>query len=163
MLTSAAISEDGQYRYSLTRTWRMWPSSSISQRGFVLFICLNPSTADGTVDDNTSRRCIGFATHWGYGSMVMANLFAYRSTDPNALLSVRDPVGPDNDRYLKRLGNSAAMIIAAWGTKGTLLNRDQTVKEMFRDRLAYLRLTKENHPEHPLYLPATLIPYPWRY
>jgi hypothetical protein len=92
MELSAAISDCKQYRYELRRSWD-------SSKPAVLFIGLNPSTADGSTDDNTSRVCINYAKRWGYGSLLLGNLFAYRSKDQSALRRVLDPIGPDNDAW----------------------------------------------------------------
>jgi len=103
---SAIISSCGKYRYEL---WRVWDDS----KPLVLFICLNPSTADHEKEDNTSRVCINYAQRWGYGGLVMANLFAYRSTEPAKLFEKDDPIGPENDFYLRKLSGEAEMPICA--------------------------------------------------
>jgi hypothetical protein len=74
--SSAVLSPDGVYRYRLDRVWGAGPR--------VLFVMLNPSTADATQDDPTLRRCLGFARDWGYGSLTVANLYAYRARGPQA-------------------------------------------------------------------------------
>jgi hypothetical protein len=153
MLRSADLSTCGQYRYSLTREWSQ-------SGGLVLFIGLNPSTADAMKDDPTIRRCASFAEAWGYGGLLMANLFAYRATDPADMLDVLDPVGPTNDACLRRMASKARLVVAAWGTHGTHLGRDAQVRAML-PRLHYLRLTKDGHPGHPLYLPGHLTPTLW--
>ena len=71
----AEISRDGVYRYRLTR--RLSPGNRT-----VLFVGLNPSTADATHDDQTIKRCVGYARAWGYDVLLMGNLHAYRATDP---------------------------------------------------------------------------------
>src|SRR5262245_38555366 len=93
MLRSAVFSPCRKYRYSLTRIWD-------AERPNVMFVGLNPSTADDQVDDPTVRRCIGFARKWRFGGMIIVNLFAYRSTDPNRLQEILDPVGPENDEHI---------------------------------------------------------------
>ena len=87
----AHFSRCGRYRYALRRTF---PAG----QGTVLFVGLNPSTADAHVDDPTIRRCMGFAAAWGHRELWVANLFALRSPYPDALLGADDPVGPRNDR-----------------------------------------------------------------
>ena len=126
-----------------------------------MFIGLNPSTADEANDDPTVRRCIRFAQSWGYGALCMTNIFAYRATDPADMLVQDDPVGPENDAYLRRLAAGAGVVVAAWGTHGTHMGRHKAVRAML-PRLHYLRLTKDGHPGHPLYLPAILKPVAWR-
>ena len=153
MNTAAILSPCRTYRYSLTREW----GSGIA----VLFVGLNPSTADETSDDPTIRRCIGFAREWGYARLHMANLFAFRSTDPSGMKNASDPIGPENDMHLLALANDSALTVAAWGTHGTFGGRHSTVRKML-PRLHYLRLTKDGHPGHPLYLPKSLRPIEWK-
>lgn len=147
----AVFSACEQYRYAL---WRRWNADAA-----VLFIGLNPSTADESVDDPTIRRCIGYAKSWGYGAMYMANLFAWRATDPAEMKQVPLPVGENNDAHLHRLINHVcALSIAAWGNHGTHKDRAAQVMMIYSHRLRYLRLTKSGQPAHPLYLPKTLTP-----
>lgn len=149
----ANISACGHYRYTL---WRKW-----AQGGTAMFVGLNPSTADATLDDPTIRRCIGFARAWGYGSLCMLNLFAYRATQPADMLAQTDPVGPENDDWLLRMTAQADVVVAAWGTHGAFKNRDEHVRSLLGGNLSYLKLTSGGHPGHPLYLPASLCPTPW--
>ena len=151
---NAQFSPCRRYRYSLRRNW-------IGGSGTVNFIGLNPSTADETLDDPTIRRCIGFAKLWGFESLVMLNLFAWRATNRKEIRRVSDPVGPDNDAALREhIIWPDRLTVAAWGTDGTHLGRADTVRAMFPE-LSCLRLTKDGHPEHPLYLPKDLTPAPY--
>ena len=160
MKKSAVLSPCRRWRYSLTRDRADW---AVPESGYVMFIGLNPSTADETEDDPTIRRCLRFAADWGYTGLVMANLFAWRATDPADMKAAADPVGPDNDQHLVQLARGARVIVAAWGVHGTHMGRDEVVKALPRiaGRLHHLRLTKDGHPGHPLYLPASLVPTPW--
>jgi hypothetical protein len=92
MERSATFDPTGRYRYSLGRRWSAGPTLAI--------IMLNPSQADGSVDDPTIRRCIGLAQGWGFGAIAVVNLFAYRSPHPKALRQTKDPIGPGNDAAL---------------------------------------------------------------
>lgn len=148
----AALSENRLYRYSLHRRWA--PTSPVR------FIMLNPSTADATADDPTIRRCMGFARAWGYGGIVVHNLYALRATDPRELLAHPDPVGPDNDRYL-RDADSAGLTVCAWGAHPAAARRADRVIGMLLGSGAaphHLGLTKAGAPRHPLYLPRTAEP-----
>ncbi|BDY04689.1 DUF1643 domain-containing protein [Ferrimonas sp. YFM] len=151
--SDAVISACQAYRYALTRVWD-------ADKPYVMFVGLNPSTADAVDDDPTIRRCIGFAQSWGYGGLVMANLFAYRATEPHVMMSAGDPVGPDNDDWLTRLGEKAGVVVAAWGNDGAFLNRSSQVHELLPN-LHYLKMNKSGEPAHPLYLKATLTPTAW--
>lgn len=153
---SATISACGQYRYDLWRTWNpAWP--------LMAFIMLNPSTADAEIDDPTIRRCIQFAKDEGCGRIVVGNLFAYRSTDPAALKLCSAPIGPANDTMLESIMNAADIIVCAWGAHGKFRNRGDIVLRQIKARGKVphcLRLTKRGQPEHPLYLPSALRPFP---
>lgn len=153
--------------FSPCRTWRYVlrreiASSRLACTASVLFVCLNPSTADETADDPTVRRCVGYARSWGFGKLVVCNLFGLRSTDPKALYAHADPVGPGNDDWLRWEAREAAMIVAAWGARGRLLGRGQRVEDLLqleeRRELHLLGRIKSGEPRHPLYLRADLDP-----
>jgi hypothetical protein len=146
-----------RYRYRLWRTWA-------TDKPRLLFVMLNPSTADAEKLDPTVRRCVGFAERWGYGSLEVANLFAFRSTDPSELYRAEDPIGPENDRHIKDAVRASRSVIAAWGQHGRLRGRDEEVVELVTDLadLHCLRRTKHGLPWHPLYLPGSLPPLLFR-
>ena len=156
MKTSGALlSADRMYRYSL---WRIWDESL----PVVMFVGLNPSTADESKDDNTIRRCIGFAKDWGYGGLYMANLFAYRATKPKDMKATPEPVGNDNNSILVELYNKADITIAAWSADGNFKNRDKEV-QLLLPKLHVLKINKDGSPGHPLYLKKSLTPMPWNF
>ena len=142
----AHISDDGVYRYSLRRTWDR-------RLGSCLFIMLNPSTADANRDDPTIRKCIRYAKAWGFGQLLVGNLFAFRATDKSAMLCQVSPVGPQNDETLVALASEAAVTIAAWGTDGGHLRRDQEVLRLLRPLTAIqcLGANQNGTPPHPLF------------
>lgn len=152
---SAIFSMDRRYRYVLSRQWGDTGRT-------IAFIGLNPSTADEKQDDPTIRRCIGYAKDWGFGGLRMLNLFAFRATDPAVMKAEPLPVGCDNDWHLLDSVNHCDLIVAAWGAHGVHQGRGDAVRQML-PRLHYLRLTKDGHPGHPLYLPKNLTPAEWPY
>lgn len=152
MKKDAYISKCGRFRYALWRSWQESPKS-------VMFIGLNPSYADAEKDDRTVTSCIGYATSWGYGGLIMANLFAFRSTDPGALWEAEDPIGQENDRWLLRLSHTTDMTVAAWGNDGAFLTRDQAVRRLIPDMYC-LKLTMQGQPHHTRGLSAALKPIP---
>lgn len=147
---NTVISSCEKYRYQL---WREWGSASAVDNSYVLFIGLNPSTADGLTDDPTLRRCISFSKKWGYESLCMVNLFAYRTTNPDMLYKVESPIGEENNQFLLNAVTNASITVAAWGNKGVFLGRDQEVKKMIKGQSYCLGLTKRKQPKHPLYIP----------
>lgn len=149
--------ESSPYRYELGRRLSVDPR-------VVAFIGLNPSTATAEVNDPTIRRCIGFASRWGFGQLVMLNLFAFRSTDPEGLRRVPDPIGPMNDAIVLACAQAADLVIAAWGAHPLAVPRARDLARALEAagvRLHALGRTKSGQPRHPLYLrsDAVLIPY----
>jgi hypothetical protein len=152
----AVFSPDMMYRYVLWRRWEKGPSR-------LVVIGLNPSTADSTKDDPTIRRCIGFAKREGLAGLIMLNLFAYRSTDPKALATVADPVGPRNNHFLIQgtLASVHTLTVGAWGANKFAQARAKECTRMLAPLLCF-GTTKSGAPVHPLYqrLDAPLRSYP---
>lgn len=154
-----------KYRYTL---WRKVPVSFTFEPractgSVVMFIGLNPSTADEVKNDPTIRRCIDFASRWGFPHLCMCNLFGYRATEPRDMKAQPDPVGPENDHWICEVAKDAGLIVAAWGTLGTHLDRNRKVLGLLAGLgkpVHLLKRTAAGHPSHPLYLPADLEPRP---
>lgn len=154
----AVISDCGKFRY---RLYRKWDCGSP-----LLFVMLNPSTAEADVDDPTIRRCIRFAQAHAYGGVEVVNLFAYRATDPKDLRRAGYPVGPENDQHIAEAVRDSAAVCVAWGASAAGLERPGIVLQQLRAlgvnrRLFCLRITRGGYPQHPLMLPSScsLMPY----
>lgn len=152
--SGAHFSDCRTWRYQL---WRIWDPSKRS----ILFIGLNPSTADETQDDPTIRKCIGFAKRWGYGSYLMCNLYGFRSTDPRGLKTIADPIGPGNDEGIKEFIKAAATVVVAWGCHKGIKDRADAVLKLIPDPQC-LRVTDGGYPGHPLYIPYSRELQPYR-
>lgn len=153
MLARATFSPDGVYRYRLLRRW--------SRGARVVWVMLNPSTADAQRDDPTIRRCIGFSRAWGFGAMEVVNLYALRATEPGVVRGHDEPVGPENDRYIVAAASRGAHVIAAWGAFPWAAARADHVLELLmraRRPVRCLGLTRGGHPRHPLYARADARP-----
>lgn len=153
--SGATFSPDRVYRY---RLWRSWGD----RERRVVFVMLNPSTADETEPDPTITKCIGFAKRWGFEALDVVNLFAYVSPYPKSLRDVADPVGPENDEMLRHVLAEAGRIVLAWGTHAP-------VRSLIADRLLQLHALglgphdnrksfrfgrcADGSPMHPLMLP----------
>jgi len=159
----ANFSECERYRYLL---WRCWDESLPG----CTFIMLNPSTADESASDPTITRCIEFAKLWGFGKIYVVNLFAWRSTDPGAMMVAEDPIGPENDFWITHACLNAPHIVCAWGNHGGHRNRSLEIMKFIELRKkveqsmpyltkpspmrAYaLKVNKTGQPAHPLYQP----------
>jgi hypothetical protein len=151
--SGAAI--EGSYRYAL---WRALDPQATKTR--VLFVMLNPSTADASNDDPTLRRCLGFARAWKFGSLEVCNLFALRSQKPDALRIARDPIGPKNDAFLRAALGRARLVVAAWGAHPLAERRAPRVLRLLLGAgdVFCLGTTKEGAPRHPLYVRGSSAP-----
>lgn len=150
------LSKCEKYRYQLWRQTGPYDPDNSSAYKFILFIGLNPSTADATLDDPTVRRLKGFAARQGYTQMALVNLYAYRSTDPKGLLNVSSPVGGMNDRYILHCAVHADKIVCCWGNG--LIDERRSVEvrygilKNFKHKCFVFGFTKNDQPKHPLYL-----------
>lgn len=155
---SAVFSPCGLFRYSLTRTFG-------GGQGRVAFLLLNTSTATAEINDPTIRRCIGFAQSWGYGSLEIVNLFAFRATDPRVMKRAADPIGPENDRHIIEAARTASLLVCGWGTHGAFRDRDREVMWLLRSvpvQPYCLEETKDHFPRHPLYISGNARPTIYR-
>ncbi len=146
----ASFSKCRRYRYVLRRNWNR-------QKPIVAFIGLNPSSANETSDDPTSRRCMGFANDWGYGGISLINLFAFCAHSPKSMMMAADPIGSENDRWIDRVISESDLVIAAWGNRGTFMDRANELHSRI-DNMYCLKLTERGQPMHPLYVKADIIP-----
>lgn len=155
MFVESGADIEGDYRYTLFRRWGSGRS--------VCWLMLNPSTADAEQLDPTLRRCARYTEDWGYERFDVVNLFAYRSTDPDVLPTLLDPIGYRNDEAIVKTASQAGLVVCGWGVGGALKQRDLHVLKLLKGvTLTVLRLTAEGHPHHPLYLPKSLKPTVWR-
>lgn len=172
----AVISDCGRYRYWLGRTWAAaltggWVARAGCEprdRCPATFIMLNPSTADATDDDATISKCTRFAKSWGCDGLVVVNLYAFRATNPKDLWKTADPVGPDNDDYLRQAVRDAvdlgAPLVVAWGAHARpdrVVEFVESLHPLDRMCLTALRVTQSGQPGHPLYLPGNSTRVMW--
>ena len=151
---SAIISNCQKYRYLLEREVRAIPM--IGDRGLLLWIMLNPSTADANNNDQTIRKCIGFSSRNNFSRFRVVNLFAYRATKPADLWRARDPIGPENNEHIVNAAIDAKVVVVAWGNHKKAEQRAKQVVEMLANMLIQpLCLGKNNNgsPRHPCMIP----------
>jgi hypothetical protein len=155
--SGAKFSRCRKWRYLL---WRKWADGPIAN-----FLMLNPSTADEVKLDPSCTRARLYAERWGFGALVVTNLFGWRATDPDDMKAARDPVGLQNDETILRAARESDLVVCAWGNHGAHLGRSAAVLSNLRKsrvRLHALRLNGNGEPAHPLYLPGALRAAPWR-
>jgi len=153
MQNSAVISQCGLFRYRLDRI--------VSAHGIVIaFFGVNAARADANVDDHTSTKWKVFTRQNGGCRYIAANPYAYRATDVNDLRNAADPIGPDNDYYLRQVIDEADLLVPCWGSRGKLPRmlrpRLDDVKQMILKSgkpVKIFGLTASNDPVHPLMIP----------
>jgi hypothetical protein len=154
--SGARFSRCRKWRYLL---WRRWADGPVAN-----FLMLNPSTADEVKLDPSCTRARLYAERWGFGALMVTNLFGWRATDPNDMKAAKDPVGAANDRAILDAARSSALVVCAWGNHGAHLERSTQVTSLLRKKkvaLHALRLNGNGEPAHPLYLPSSLNPQKW--
>lgn len=154
--SGAAFSPCRRWRYLLWRRWTSGPAAN--------FVMLNPSTADEFELDPTCTRARNYAERWGFGALIVTNVFAWRATDPRELKAARDPVGPQNDRAILAAAREGALVVCAWGNHAVHRERAGEVVALLRGAgapLHFLRLNGGGEPAHPLYLSGKLRPKRW--
>lgn len=142
------FSADRRHRYSLVHRW-----NPLFGERLIMWIGLNPSTADEQQLDPTLTRIRSFSQREGFDGFWMANIFGFRATDPKEMMAAPDPVGPDNDDALLVGADRCELIVAAWGVCGEFQARADAVARLFAGReLWCLGTTQDGHPRHPLYV-----------
>ena len=160
-----------KHRYTLERS-KLQDAEDVhkgAHKGTVMFVMLNPSTADGTKNDATLRRCVSFATDWGYDHLVVTNLFSLRATKPDDLWSKTGPARNDerNDDWIEHHAHRADTVVCAWGAFQKAVPRAHEVLQLLRDKghkLVYTigDLSQSGHPRHPLRIPSGTLLHGWR-
>lgn len=159
MIMRATFSPCKSYRYLLEREWAEGPTLSVCM--------LNPSTADAEKNDRTVSKCIARAQANGFGSLIVVNLYAFRSTDPDILWHrwavCQEIIGPENNFFITQAARRCSRFMIGWG--GTMAKagratmphcRDNRVLELIREvhkkPLLCLGVTNFGFPRHPLYV-----------
>jgi len=165
MKRAAFISSCGLYRYSLSRIWD-------DQLPRLVVCMLNPSKADHEVDDPTMLALIHFARIWGYGGLLIVNLYGFRASQPKEMFNATDPIGRENDGYVVAALDYAAAnggrLLVAWGNDGQ--ERAGFFCQLAESRdieLICLGTTLSGAPKHPMArgkhrIPRDQVPLPYR-
>ena len=160
----AIFSPDRKYRFKLWRIVR--DNLPISITFTVLFIGLNPSTANESEDDPTIRRCMGFAKEWGFAKMYMGNLFSYVTAYPKELTVENcTEYDKENRESLKQMARESLRVVYCWGNNGWIRNQGKIIAE-YVDMQSNLSpvcfgLNQNGTPKHPLYLPKNAEVIKW--
>lgn len=150
----ATFSADGRYRQLMRR----WLGASFPER-YILFVGMNPSTADASVNDPTCAREWTFARREGFDAMVKANVGDYRATDPKMLLAPGVAAVSDaNIPAIRQAASGADFVILCHGKLNkALAPAGKALVEALRSDgidLWCFGTNGDGSPKHPLYLRA---------
>ncbi|ODT50021.1 DUF1643 domain-containing protein [Devosia sp. 63-57] len=158
----AVMSADGRYR-QLMRRWL----GDVFPDHYILFIGMNPSTADASVDDPTCAREWTFARREGFSAMVKCNVGDYRATDPKMLVAPGvEAVSPANIPAILEAAKGAGCVVLCHGklNKALAPAGRELVQALRADGVALwcFGTNADGSPKHPLYLRADtpLLPFP---
>jgi len=142
------FSPDRRHRYSLVHRW-----NPLFGDRLILWIGLNPSTADEQQLDPTLTRIRSFSQREGFDGFWMANLFGLRTPYPKEMMADPDPVGAGNNDALLEAAGRCSKIVAAWGAGGDFQARGLAVARLLAGhKLWCLGTTQDGQPRHPLYV-----------
>ena len=146
--SGAVLDNDRKHRFLL---WRFWNDSPR-----MLFIGLNPSTANELSDDPTVRRLCGFAQGWGYGGLYACNLFSQVTPNPKELLPETRNHGA-NIPAIQMAAKLVVVTVCGWGDGIKEVpeggSRAWAVHKILESPMCW-GLTASGNPKHPLYLPG---------
>ncbi len=144
----AVMNEDRTHRFLL---WNFWDSEPR-----MLFIGLNPSTANEVEDDPTIHRLCDFAQKWGYGGLYACNLYSQVTPYPEEL-KLKTALHPANIPAIQMAVGLSKLTVCGWGDGIEKVawreSRVHTVWQLLSHPYCF-GLTKSGNPKHPLYLPG---------
>lgn len=132
MNRGAKFSKDLKHRLVL---WRIWNRS----KGIVLYVGVNPSTADAKVDDATIRRLNHFTRQEGYGGFYIINLYTRITPHYEQLKSFKKINSSVSNYYIEKYARKSNLVCLMYGRRGHDTARYEEV-------LALLDLTCNSKP-----------------
>jgi hypothetical protein len=125
----------------------------------LLFIGVNPSTADITTDDQTIRKIKGFSSNYGFDGWGIINLAPQRATDPDNMDVLENKEATrvnleEIQHYTAQYGVSN--VVFSWGNLIEKRDYLATMPAKFLQVLGNPKvyslgeLTQKGHPRHPL-------------
>jgi len=140
-------------RWEIRRVWdRALPLAA--------WLMLNPSKADGEIDDPTLLRIIHFSRMIGAGGLIGVNMIPYRATDPADMLRAlrQGLLSPEilslNLDYVLAASREAKFHFVAFGVVAPELawHRRRALEQFSRraDQLLCLGLSPAGWPLHPV-------------
>ncbi len=153
IIGEAIISPCEKYRPSMSRDWTPQGASPKA----VLWLGMNPSTANAFVSDPTCNRELIFSKDWGYTRYLKGNMLDYRATDPKSLphdLTIAR--SEQNLPEILRMADEAEFVVMGYGKMHKryhiIIRETIAAIQATRKPLMCLGLNKDGSAKHPLYL-----------
>lgn len=159
---STTISPCGQYRFWLSRP----AEPGFEHLPHVVFVMLNPSTADGTHDDPTIRRCRTFARGAAFGVVNLCPIRATKPADMRAWVTYcpdADAIAQNDAHLAEVIAQDNFTIIGAWGTHAEPTDVQYFVNlcDAFGKQVYCIGTNNNGSPKHPLYVASDTPIVPW--
>lgn len=161
----AVLSDDRAHRYWLVRRWD-------AERPVLVTCMFNPSTADERVDDPTIVRLCGFARRWGYGGVLVVNLYSLRTPDPAMVKGQEKRAWGDAQPQaigtaLHIAAEQGTPVLCAWGALASQLDAVPFMESAAGVDLICLGMTNNGSPKHPMARGRARVrndqePVPWK-
>lgn len=160
ILADADFNERRTHRFRLRRGWL--PASHCNPLGFsdLLFVGLNPSTADEACDDPTIRRLTAHARFWGYPGFTIVNLWACCASSPESIRLNAD-LEEENTVVLRQAMKHSKKIVCIWGSHWRVWEMLVKVAVQAGRWLYCFEENANGMPRHPLYLQVGRQMKPW--
>ena len=142
ILRKAKFSNDKKHRYKLSRHWDL-------NKPQILYIMLNPSIGNESIDDPTIRRLLSFTKKFDYGGFFVGNLFTYITPNPKTL-DTSIGLTNKNLNVLTNLVSKADEVVYAWGNS---IEEPNELKKLISNPMCFGK-NLNGTPKHPLYLPS---------
>lgn len=149
MIYSRKLSKCGQYQYSATFVKN--PNKKL-----LGVVGLNPSVVSEEGKNHTVSRLLHLAEKEGYGGICITNLYAWIAANPKELKHAADPIGNDNDKWIKSMAEHCDKVLCIWGNYANQDRRSE-VMSYIRDKAYAIDFTKSGNPRHILHHTSNIV------
>lgn len=143
ILRNARFSNDKKHRYRLSRHWDL-------NKPEILYIMLNPSIGNESIDDPTIKRLLSFTRKFDYGGFFVGNLYTYITPNPKTL-DTSIGLTNKNLNILSNLVSKVDKVVYAWGNS---IEEPNEFKKFISGPMCFGK-NLDGTPSHPLYLPSS--------
>lgn len=163
VFSECEIHDDCIQPYCIARRYRyvLRIPTGLDNDRVALLVAANPSKATPLELDPTLTRWRNYCRDWGYGWSNTVNVRAWRETNPKKLPGDPLAIGWENMKWILNEARKAELVVAGWGKLGGALVEDVLgALRRVGIQVNALKLNSDGSPTHPLFLRASLKPFP---